>query len=172
MDKAIVPLPGYPDPIGLLAAVLQDSTLEWRGELPAELPPEVLTWPIRPDGQSIGAVILHMISAELAWSEGFLLKQPVSDEDKQKLMWDEIDVDESRWPVPPSEPLAWYYNLQDQYRNRTLESIKRWPEPDALVPGPRRKLSPTWVLGHLIQHDAYHGGQLAIIHDQYEKLKA
>lgn len=171
-DKTITPAPGYPDPIGLMVAVLQDSTEEWRGELPADLPPEVLTWPIRPDGQTMGAVILHMIVAELAWTEGFLLNQPVSQEDKAILLWDEIDVDDSRWPIPPAQPLTWYYALQDQYRNRTLESMKHWPDPHSMIQGPRRKLSPIWVLGHLIQHDAYHGGQLALIHDHYEKLNA
>jgi len=37
MTADVKPLPGYQDPYGLLAAILQDGTNEWRMELTPDL---------------------------------------------------------------------------------------------------------------------------------------
>src|SRR5687768_3272395 len=107
----VAPLPGYPEPYGLLLAVLQDGTVEWRGEMPAELPAEAMIWRPRPGGQSMGALMLHNIIAELFWFEVFALGEDVGGEDKRLLKWNEIDVDEGHWPDPPCQPLSWYCAL-------------------------------------------------------------
>ena len=38
------PLPGYPEPYGLLCAVPRDGTREWRAELGDGLPEEAVIW--------------------------------------------------------------------------------------------------------------------------------
>lgn len=40
MVKDAVPLPGYPEPYGLLCAILQDATCNWRSEIPCHVGPE------------------------------------------------------------------------------------------------------------------------------------
>jgi uncharacterized damage-inducible protein DinB len=171
MVKDPVPLPGYPEPYGLLCAILQDATVDWRGELwGAKIGPEVMTWRPRPGGQSIGAVILHMIVAEVFWFERFVLEREIDAEDKRLLMWDEIDVDKGSWPEPPYQPLSWYFELHDRFRARTLDAVKQWPAPGSLKDraGENHKYSMLWVLGHVIQHEAYHGGQVVMLYDLWK----
>jgi uncharacterized damage-inducible protein DinB len=169
MTRDPVPLPGYPEPYGLLCAILQDATSDWRSELfGADLGPEVATWRARPGGPSMGAIVLHMIVAELFWFERFALGSEIDADDKKLLMWNEIDVDNAVWPEVPHEPLAWYLELHDRYRARTLESLKRCPPPGALQELHGDQVSMTWVLGHVIQHEAYHGGQVVMMHDLWK----
>ncbi len=166
MANDVEPLPGYPEPYGLLCAVLQDGTSDWRGELwGAEIGPDVTAWRPRPGGQSIGAILLHMVIVEIFWFECFVLGQRPSDEDKRTLLWDEIDVDEGRWPDPPAQPIQWYFDLFDRVRSRSLERIRQWPPPATLVERNGMSRTPRWVLGHVIQHEAYHGGQVVMLYD-------
>lgn len=170
MKKDTVPLPGYPEPYGLLCAILQDATIDWRSEIHEDLGPEITTWRPRPGGQSIGAIILHMIIAEVFWFEQFALDRVISAEDKELLKWNEIDVDEGHWPDVPSQPLSWYFALHDRFRARTLEAVKSWPAADFLKDraGEDWKYSMRWVLGHVVQHEAYHGGQIVMLYDLWK----
>jgi hypothetical protein len=67
------------------------------------------------------------------------------------------------WPAPPRRPISWYFELHDRIRARTLESIKQWPAADATREHNGRPRSMRWVLGHVIQHEAYHGGQAVLL---------
>jgi uncharacterized damage-inducible protein DinB len=169
MIRDTAPLPGYPEPYGFLCANLQDATVEWRGEMwDTDIGPDATTWRVRPGGPSIGAIILHMIVTEIFWIEHFVLGRPVEAEDWKLLMWDEIDVDSSKWPDAPNQPLSWYLDLHDRYRTRILEAIKSWPAAENLMDFHDRQVTPRWVLGHVIQHEAYHGGQIVMLYDLWK----
>jgi uncharacterized damage-inducible protein DinB len=163
------PLPGFPAPYDLLGAVLQDGTKEWRDEIESDLDEEFMVWQPYPRMHSIGAVMLHIMSVEVSWFERFVLGLPRDPEERKLLMTDEIDVDDWRWPTPPRKPLSWYFELHDGIRARTLEGLKNWPEADlAIDRGDGQARTPRWVLGHVIQHEAYHGGQAVLL----SRLKA
>lgn len=157
------PLSGYQEPYGLLCAILQDGTNEWRWELDPDLPEEAVLWQPHPGLHSIGAIILHIASVEVFWLERFALDLPADPEERKLLMADETDVDEWQWPIPPQKPISWYFELHDRIRTRTLEAIKKWPSPDFAkdLHGDPRTMR--WVLGHVIQHEAYHGGQAVLL---------
>lgn len=170
MIKDVAPLPGFPEQIGLLAAILQDATSDWRGEIWEEFPPEITTWRPYPGGPSIGGEFLHMIVVELYWLEQFALSREVPEAIWKELMADQIDVDNGLWPEAPAEPLEWYYALQDRYRERTLETLADWPALETLMPMEGRgDYSLRWVLGHVIQHEAYHGGQIAMLTEMWKR---
>jgi uncharacterized damage-inducible protein DinB len=157
------PLPGYQEPYGLLCAILQDGTNEWRGELPRDLDADAVAWQPYPGGHSIGGIMLHIIGVEVFWFERFALGSAGDPEERKLLMVEEIDVDEWRWPEPPRQPIAWYFDLHDGIRARTLEGIKSWAEPDVAKELHGHPRTMRWVLGHVIQHEAYHGGQAVLI---------
>ncbi len=163
------PLSGYAEPYGQLCAILQDGTREWRWEIPQDLGEEAMTWRARPGGHSMGATMLHIICAELYWFEIVGLGQEPSAEDKALLMWDAFDPDLADWPEAPFQPLSWYFDLHDRFRARTLEAVRRWPGPDVLRPGGGGEVDMPWVLGHVIQHESYHGGQIVLLHDLWRR---
>jgi uncharacterized damage-inducible protein DinB len=157
------PLPGYPEPYGLLCSILEDRTREWRGELTPDLTEDGIVWTPQPGTHSIGGVILHIIAVEVFWCERFALGLPGDAEERRLLMADDIDVDEWRWPEPPRQPISWYFELHDRIRARTLEGIKNWPAPDTAKDLHGHPRTMRWVLGHVIQHEAYHGGQAVLL---------
>ena len=157
------PLPEYQEPYGLLCAILQDGTNEWRLELDRALSEEAVVWQPYPGAHSIGGIILHIVGVEIFWFERFALALTPDPEERKLLMADEIDVDEWRWPEPHRKPLTWYFELHNRIRARTLESIKRWPPADTAIERKGEPCTLRWVLGHVIQHEAYHGGQAVLL---------
>jgi uncharacterized damage-inducible protein DinB len=168
----VAPLPGYQEPYGLLCAILQDGSNEWRGEMDKDLPAEAMVWQAYPGGHSIGGCILHNVAVEVFWFEQYVLDRVFDPEEKRLLQWDETDVDEWRWAVPHREPLSWYFALQDRFRARILESIKSFPAPDAPIAYDGGKArTPRWVFGHVIQHEAYHGGQAVLLQKLWQETQ-
>jgi uncharacterized damage-inducible protein DinB len=157
------PLSGYQEPYGLLCAILQDATNEWRWELDQDLSEDAVVWQPHAGTHSIGGIILHLIGAEVYWFEKFALGISPDPEERKLILSDEMDVDTWNWPVPPRKPISWYFELHDRIRARTLESVKRWPAPDSTKGHDGRQVSMRWVLGHVIQHEAYHGGQAVLL---------
>jgi uncharacterized damage-inducible protein DinB len=166
------PLPGYEEPYGLLCAILQDGTNEWRGELDPDLSEDAVVWQPHPGMHSIGAIILHIIIVEIFWFERFVLDLPWDSEEVKVLMAEEIDVDAPHWPEPPRRPISWYFELHDRIRARTLESIKKWPAADSTREHDGRQRTMRWVLGHVIQHEAYHGGQAVLLNRLWHLAKS
>lgn len=166
------PLPGYPEPYGLLCAILQDGTNEWRMELDPDLSEDAVVWQPHPGMHSIGGTILHMIGAEVFWFERFALARPADPAERKLLLSEELDVDEWSWPTPHRQPISWYFDLQDRIRARTLESIKEWPPEDATREWHGQHRTMRWVFGHVIQHEAYHGGQAVLLSRLWELRKS
>jgi len=169
MIQDVVPRPGYPEPYGLLCAILEDGTIEWRTELWDDLGPEAVTWQARPGGPSIGALLLHIVGAEIFWFERFALGREIGLDDRKTLLSDEIDVDGGVWPEAPFQPMSWYFELQDRYRIRTLEAVRQWPSPETMKEHDGRLRSMRWVFGHVIQHESYHGGQIVMLYDLWKR---
>ena len=157
------PLAGYVEPYGLLCAILQDGTKEWRGELDSDLPDEAVWWQPHEGGHSIGGCILEIATVEVFWLEQYVLGLEPDQEEKKLLMWDEIDVNNWNWAKPHEKPLSWYFDLHDRIRERTLESIKKWPSPESPIEMNGKARTPRWILGHVIQHESYHGGQAVLL---------
>ncbi len=168
MKYDAAPLPGYAEPYGQLLAILQDGTREWREEL-EETPVEAITWQPFPASHSIGALILHMIECEVFWFETIALGMPENDAEAKVLMSEEIKQYEGTWPTPPAKPLSHYFEMQDRIRARTLESVKRWGPPEGPVKTQWGEVSLRWILGHVIEHESYHGGQVVLLKALWEK---
>jgi uncharacterized damage-inducible protein DinB len=157
------PLLDLAAPYDLLGAILQDGTNEWRWEMDPDMTRDGVVWQPYPGMHSIGAIILHIASVEVSWFERFVLGYDLNAEERSLLMTDSTDVDEWRWPEPPRESLPWYFDLHDRIRARTLEGLKAWPPADEFVVRGDDRRTPRWVLGHVIQHEAYHGGQAVLL---------
>jgi len=168
----IAPLQGMHPEIGLLAASLQDGTREWRSEL-HKAPEEMITWQACPDGHSIGAVILHIIDVEAYWIEEFAAGKKRSKREDKLLLAEETQQYHFRWPKPPAKPLRWYLDLQDEIRARTLETLKRFDHPDEFIARGESgtRFTVRWVLSHVVQHEAFHGGQAMLLKLLYKHNK-
>ncbi len=158
----VSPLPGYPLEYGLLLASLEDSSREWRGEL-GEVPQPLMSWQPYRHAPSIGANLLHIAFVEAWWVESFCLGGEVPTELDSKISLEGTSVDNLMWGTPPDEPLSYYFDLLDTVRQRTLEFVKEFPEPESVKANNWGTMTLRWVLAHVVQHDSYHGGQAVLL---------
>jgi hypothetical protein len=82
-----------------------------------------------------------------------------------------LDIDGVVWPKPPEQTFEWYMDLLTQQRVQTLEWLQTLADPDKVIQGKTKSFTIRWILGHLVQHDAYHGGQAVLLHESYKKEK-
>lgn len=163
----VAPLEGYHPEIGLLLASLADSTREWRENLgrPGR---KAIVWQQYTDGPSIGAVILHLIDTEAYWLETYAAGRPSPPGETELLLARETKQDSGRWPVPPSEPIEWYFDLHDRIRARVWEAV-RGIEPERRYGSGKFSCTFRWIVAHVLEHDSYHGGQAVLLHQAYRR---
>ncbi len=166
----VEPATGYPAEYGLLVSALQDGTRKWREEL-GDVSDEAITWQPFKNGHSIGAVILHMIDVEAFWVETAALGRERSHQELTELLSHETNQEAFHWVLPPRMPLSYYLDMQDKVRQRTLESIKLFPDPGTIISreGWSADMTVRWILNHVVAHEAYHGGQVVMLKALFDK---
>ncbi len=173
----ILPVPSLDVQTGLLLAMLDDNTKDWREEL-GEVSQETLLWQPFPGGHSIGVLILHIADVEANWLHEVGAGQPQSEEELSRLLSAETQQYQLSWPTPPDHPLSWYYAQHDAVRARTHELVVALDDPEHLgikekYQG-KKEFTLRWLLHHVLTHEAYHGGQavlLSILHGRQTKME-
>ncbi len=164
----VAPMPGVDVQIGLLLAMLEDGTKEWREELGA-VSDEAVLWQPFPGSHSIGALMLHIADVEAHWLHEVGAGQTRSEEELSRLLFKETQQYQLTWPTPPAQPLSWYFAQQDEVRARTRQAVAKLYNPELTRRRGTDEFSVRWLLHHVITHEAYHGGQavlLSILHEQ------
>jgi uncharacterized damage-inducible protein DinB len=162
----IVPIPDTDLQIGLQLAMLDQATEDWLRQL-GPVSDEVVRWQPFPGAHSVGGILLHLADCESAWIHEVGAGIPRTAEEIASYLSDETDQYSVDWPVPPAEPLAWYVAKLRAVRKRTHELVQALNDPEHM--GYRRadEFTLRWILSHIVNHEAYHGGQavfLSILH--------
>ena len=154
--------------IGLLLAMLDDATNEWRKELGA-VSEEAVVWQPFPGGHSIGGIILHIADVEAFWLHQIGEGQARSEEELARLLSKETQQYDLTWPMPPAQSLSWFLAQHDEIRARTRQAVSAWDDPALARPRGDAEFTRRWLLHHVLTHEAYHGGQavlLSILHSR------
>ena len=162
----VLPVAGLDVQTGLLLAMLDDGTNEWREELGAA-PDETVVWQPFSGGHSIGALILHIADVEAYWLHQVGAGQARSEEELTRLLSQETQQYDVSWPRPPAQSLSWFLAQHDEIRARTRQIISTWDDPALVRPRKDAEFTRRWLLHHVLTHEAYHGGQailLSILH--------
>lgn len=165
----VKPVEGMEIQTGLLLAMLDDATQDWRRHL-GEVSEDALCWQPAPNAHSIGAILLHIADVESHWLYAVATGQMRSEEEVRRLLSKETKQAIGEWPAPPRRPLAWYYAQHDEIRERTRHTIRELNNPEHI--GTRREQGFTlrWLLHHVITHESYHFGQAVLLSLLYPKL--
>lgn len=166
-----VPEADAPDPqVRVLLSALEEATNEWR-EMLEDVPPDMVTWQPFPGGHSIGALILHNADVEAHWLHDIGSGEARSPEQLALLLSEETRQDLVSWPVPPMQPLEWYYAQHEAIRVRTRALVKTWDAEEVTQPDRRgRQFTRRWLLAHVALHEAYHGGQAVLLSLMRERV--
>jgi len=164
--RDVAPIAGLDVQTGLLLAMLDDGTQEWREDL-GDVPDEMLVWQPFPHAHSIGALILHIADVEAYWLHQVGEGQARSEEELARLLSKETQQYDLSWPHPPAQPLSWFLAQHDEIRARTRQIVSTWDDPAHIRPAQDIEFTRRWLLHHVLTHEAYHGGQavlLSILH--------
>ena len=167
----VVPFTGMAPEFGLLGAMLQDGTREWRDELEGA-DEDTIVWQIQPGGYSIGALILEMAAVEVFWIEQVIAGR-TSDLPELVALGEKLNPKDGFWLAPPRESLEWYYAMQDRIRTQTLETLTEFADTTAFrVVRDQWEMTLRWIVQHVFHHEAYHGGQAVLLKVVRERLRA
>jgi uncharacterized damage-inducible protein DinB len=165
----VAPTEGLHPELGLLFATLEDGAREWQGELET-VSDEAVVWQPFPNGPSIGGIILHMASCSLYWLSEFALGEAV-DKNRPEVAYDlSMDQYAPAWPAPPAKPMSWYLELLAENRQETRALLARHGDPTRSHVRKEETMTFRWIVGHLVQHDCYHGGQIVLLNEMWKQL--
>jgi uncharacterized damage-inducible protein DinB len=170
----VKPVAGLDSQTGLLLAMLDDGTKEWRSEL-GRVAQEAIVWQPYSDGHSIGGEVLHIADVEAYWIQEVAYRKPLSEAELKTLLSKETKQYSFCWPTPPKKPLSWYFAQHDRMRQRTRKIVRELADPEYLAHRKKRtksyEFTLRWLLHHVITHEAYHGGQAVLLALQYKHQK-
>ena len=165
----IEPLPDMHPTLGILAAALQNETAQWRKEL-AEVDQDTIQWQPFANGHSIGALILHIADVEAYWITSVAAGKQRPRGEAKRLLSEATQQYGVDWPIPPREPLSWYFEQHDLIRARTIEQLKDLDPSREIALGKTAMTTPAWCLAHVLGHENYHGGQAVLVKLMKQKI--
>lgn len=161
----IAPAPGFDPRIGLYFAMLEDVRERTKRYVEG-LSQRQLEWYPNPKVESTGTLLVHIAAVELSWIQEDIMRQPMGEEWKAGFP--------IRFDIPQiaDESLEYYIGLLDSTRAvtrdvlagltdadlpRAVVSLDDEENPDA------RQYTIEWILYHLVEHEAHHKGQIAVM---------
>lgn len=164
-------LPADVEPqLATLIATWHDGYREWRGEL-GMVKEDAIVWQPYENGPSIGGILLHMADCDAYWINQIALRQPADPEDPAALYNNSMDQYGPNWPVPPRQPITWYFQILESRRAQVIKAIEELADPNARFQREKSaEFTLRWIVAHLVEHDSYHGGQVVLLHEMYKKI--
>ena len=144
-----------------LVGFLREATCHSRQAL-GHVSDQAVAWQPFAHGHSISAMLLHVADQESLVVEEVILGGVRSEIMLELFGSDLSTVERGAWPKPMSESLEWHYSIQDAVRGRT-EDVLTEEDPTRLVHHPKwGEITIATAVLHLVQHEAYHAGQMAL----------
>jgi uncharacterized damage-inducible protein DinB len=163
--------PGVSPVVGATAAQL-DALLATLAARVGDMPPEQLEWQLRPGVNTIGMLLAHLAVAEVYWVS--MAAGGGSDEEAGQTVESILGIrmEDDGMPLPANaappaslagRTAAGYLELLRRARAETHRVLRRLDDRELAeirtVDG--RGISLGWVLYHLVEHFAYHLGQIS-----------
>lgn len=165
-DKRIIePLEGFAREIGFYLSQWEKSRAELR-EIVADLSQDELTARLTPEAHQIGNLILHLGEAEASWIHSIVTGRDLTEEEKRISHWcDTTERDYAEKDYTAAECLERIDRISEtsrqilkEFSDRDLERLINYERP-----GRRVEVTLRWVLCHVIDHEAHHKGQIALL---------
>ncbi len=157
----------FSERIGRYVAMLEDVRRRVRHYVDG-LTPEQLSWHPNDRVESIGTVLLHIAAVEVSWIQEDICRIPMSEEE-----WGIAFPIRLGIPQVSGEPLEFYLEKLNRTRAETREILTGLSDSDLdrvlspLEPGdpnaPPTTYTIEWILYHLVEHEAHHKGQIAVM---------
>ncbi|HWR81731.1 MAG TPA: DinB family protein [Candidatus Deferrimicrobium sp.] len=162
----VQPAAGYPPRIGTYLAMLDDVRRRTKRYVEG-LSAEQLSWHPQPNVESIGTLLLHIAATEFSYIQEDIIRRPMGEE------WLIAYPIRFGRPQVTGEQLPFYLRRLDDVREETCKLLLGFSDDDLnrlispLDPGDSTsgpvEYSIEWILYHLVEHEAHHKGQIAVM---------
>ena len=161
----LAPTPGFSPRVGSFVMMLEDVRRRLIRYVEG-LTAEQLSWYPNDKAESIGTVLLHIAAVEFSYIQEDIIRTPMGEE------WKIAFPIRFGIPQVSGEGLDFYIAKLAEVRRTTLDVLKNFTDDDLLrIVQPLEPGDPTskveysieWILYHLIEHEAHHKGQIAIM---------
>ena len=157
-------LPWYETEIGRWLGALEESRADLLEVLDGMTHEELHT-ELVPGAHSIAAILWHMANVELWWNRAVLRGEEITEQMRAEFgLTRPGDMNRP----PDTMTLDRFLSLMATARSLTVESYRTVTEngahlADRAMPGRNRRFSPAWILYNLVDHEANHRGQVAML---------
>lgn len=162
----IGPKPGYSPLIGTMISMFENMTFQVKHTI-NDLTMEELDYQFDDHANTIGALILHIVSSEKFHSVGTLKERPLNDE--ELAFWGPArNLGDPSSKSIKGHDIAYYLDIMDSVRKDTLTGLKQKDDAwllavDNLVSTPDRPINKFWRLFHACEHMSNHNGQIKFL---------
>ncbi len=158
------PAAGYSRELGYYLGAWEKARAQTR-ELLEDLTPAEIARRVLPGMHSIGAIALHLGEAEFYWMQEVVSEKEITEEEKKQAHWldtMETDFDKgytARYCIENIDRISQMTReLLKNYRDEDLEKIYLREYNEI-----RTELSLRSIIQRLVDHEAHHRGQIAMI---------
>lgn len=164
-NRTILPHAGYPPRIGRYLTQMEDVRRQVKKYVEG-LTAEQLAWHPNAKTESIGTVLLHIAAVECSWIGEDIMRRPMDEE------WKIAFPIRFDMPQVSGQPLEYYLKTLDVVREQTKADLKTLEDDDldrlytpldAGDPSDTAQFSLEWILYHVVDHEAHHKGQIAVM---------
>lgn len=160
------PVEGYSPQIGLMVYMLEDLKSRITNEV-KDLDIAQTDFLFDKDANSIGSLIMHLVSTEAYYQIETLEGRQWTGEEQNRLGV-AGELNEQTKNILKGRPIQDYLDLWDEVRQKSLEGLKS--KDDAwFLSSIDEGLNYQWVWYHVMEHSASHRGQIATIRNRLPK---
>ncbi|MDX1628379.1 MAG: DinB family protein [Fulvivirga sp.] len=156
----IKPEQGYTPQIGIMVDMLEDLKNRIVREV-QDLSQEQTDYLFDEQANSIGAIVMHLAATEVYYQVETLEGRSMTKEERE--LWGVAsNLGAASREELQGKPVAYYLNLWDQVREKTLEGLKT-KDDDWFAANIDEGINNHWAWFHVMEHQAHHRGQIALI---------
>ena len=160
------PVDGYSTQIGLMVYMLEDLRSRITEQV-KNLNQNETDFLYDNDANSIGALIMHLVSTEMYYQVQTLEGRPWTEEEQNRLgMAGELN--ENVKNILKGKPIQHYLDLWDEVRQKSLEGLKS-KDDTWFLSQIDDGINYQYVWYHVMEHSANHMGQIATIKNRLPK---
>jgi uncharacterized damage-inducible protein DinB len=162
--RTVEALPGYEPEIGRVLWMLEQGRERTKAVV-AGLPAEAIDWAPEPTVNSIGALLYHIALIELDWLYVEVLEDRPFPPEMMIRFAEGVRDESGQLALARGRSLQEHLDLLEAVRELLLENFREMPISDfrRLRVCPKYDVTPEWVLHHLIQHEAFHRGEISLM---------
>ena len=160
------PVEGYSPQIGLMVYMLEDLKSRITEQV-KDLDQAQTDFLYDKDANSIGSLVMHLVSTEAYYQIETLEGRQWTDDEKARLGVAGGLNDESKRKLK-GKPIQQYLDLWDEVREKTLSGLKT-KDDDWFASNIEEGINYHWVWYHVMEHIANHMGQIATVKNRMTK---